>query len=134
MAAGYATSRPPVHPRVIERVYRELGRTTPFQRALDVGCGAGVSTRALTGFAQRCIGLEPAEAMLKWAAPLAPSAHFAVGTAEALPIGDRTVDLISAAGSLNYADLDLFFPEASRVLMPHGVLLVYDFTPGRSFR
>ncbi len=133
MAAGYATSRPPVHPRVIEQVYRELGRTAPFQRALDVGCGAGVSTRALTGFAQRCIGLEPAEAMLKWAAPLAPSADFAVGTAEALPLRDRTVDLISAAGSLNYANLDLFFPEAARVLMPHGVLLVYDFSPGRRF-
>ncbi len=76
MAAGYATSRPPVHPRVIEQVYQELGRTEPFQRALDVGCGAGVSTRALIGFARNCIGLEPAETMLKWAAALAPSADF----------------------------------------------------------
>jgi SAM-dependent methyltransferase len=134
MAAGYATSRPPVHPRVIEQVYQELGRTEPFARALDVGCGAGVSTRALTGFARNCIGLEPAEAMLKWAAALAPSADFAVGAAEALPLGDRTVDLITAAGSLNYANLDLFFPEAARVLLPHGVLVVYDFSPGRSFR
>ena len=98
MAAGYATSRPPVHPRVIEQVYQELGRTEPFRRALDVGCGAGVSTRALSGFAGKCIGLEPAEAMLKWAAALAPSADFAVGTAEALPLGDRTVDLDHRGG------------------------------------
>jgi len=134
MAAGYATSRPPVHPRVIEQVYQELGRTEPFQRALDVGCGAGVSTRALSGFARKCIGLEPAEAMLKWAAALAPSADFAVATAEAIPLDDGTVDLITAAGSLNYANLDLFFPEALRVLLPHGVVVVYDFSPGRSFR
>lgn len=134
MAAGYATARPPVHPRVMERVYRQLGRSGPFQRALDVGCGAGVSTRALTGFAQRCIGLEPAEAMLQWASTIAPGADFVVGTAEALPLRTGAVDLITAAGSLNYANLDRFFPEAARVLLPHGVLVVYDFSAGKSFR
>ena len=134
MAAGYATSRPAVHPRVMEQVYRQLERTGPFQCALDVGCGAGVSTKALAGFAKSCIGLEPAEAMLKWAPAIAPSADFVVGTAEAMPLRDRAVDLITAAGTLNYANLDLFFPEAARVLMPHGVLVVYDFSPGRNFR
>ena len=79
-------------------------------------------------------GLEPAEAMLKWVATIAPSAEFVVGAAEAIPLRDRSVDLITAAGSLNYANLDLFFPEAARVLAPHGVLLVYDFSPGRSLR
>jgi SAM-dependent methyltransferase len=134
MAAGYATSRPAVHARVIEQVYRQSGRKEPFQRALDVGCGAGVSTRALTGFVERSVGLEPAEAMLKWASTIAPSADFLVGRAEAIPLRDRAVDLITAAGSLNYASLDLFFPEAARVLMPGGMLVVYDFSPGRSFR
>ena len=134
MAAGYATSRPAVHPVIIAQVYDQLGRSGPFRRALDVGCGAGLSTRALTGFATRCIGLEPAEAMLKWASTIAPSADFVTGTAEAIPLSDHVVDLISAAGSLNYANLDLFFPEAARVLMPDGVLVVYDFSVGRSFR
>ena len=68
MAAGYATSRPPVHPRVIEQAFDNWGAPNPFERALDVGCGAGVSTRALDGFANSCVGLEPAEAMLRWAA------------------------------------------------------------------
>ena len=134
MAAGYATSRPPVHPRVIAQAYQQLGRTQPFERALDVGCGAGVSTKALSGFTKSCVGIEPAEAMLKWAATTAPSAEFVVGTAEAIPLRDRAVDLITAAGSLNYANLDLFFPEAARVLAPDGMLLVYDFSPGRNFR
>jgi len=134
MAAGYATSRPPVHPRVIEQAYQKMGRSRPFERALDVGCGAGVSTKALAGFAKGCIGLEPAEAMLQWAATIAPSADCVVGAAEAIPLCDRSVDLITAAGSLNYANLDLFFPEAARVLSPQGVLLIYDFSPGKSFR
>jgi SAM-dependent methyltransferase len=134
MAAGYANARPPVHPRVLDLAWRELGRTGPAGVALDLGCGAGVSTKALAGFAARCIGLDPVESMLRLARSLLPSASFMAGRAEAIPLLDHSVDLITAAGSLNYADLDLSVREAGRVLAREGVLLVYDFTPGRSFR
>jgi SAM-dependent methyltransferase len=134
MASGYANSRPPVHPRVIEEAYKQLGWSTVAQRALDIGCGAGLSTRALGSVAKECIGIEPSEAMLKWGAVVAPDADFAVGMAEAIPICDHSVDLLTAAGSLNYVNLDLFFPEAARVLRPLGALIVYDFMPGRRFR
>jgi SAM-dependent methyltransferase len=134
MAAGYATSRPPVHPRVMEEARRSLGWSRCVSRALDVGCGAGLSTSALAGMAKECMGIEPAEEMLKWSAMVAPEAHFAAGTAESMPICDHSMDLMTAAGSLNYVNLDLFFPEAARVLKPEGVLIVYDFEPGRSLR
>ena len=49
-------------------------------------------------------------------------------------MGDCSVDVVTAAGSLNYVDLERFFPEALRVLKTSGVLVVYDFSPGRSFR
>ena len=53
---------------------------------------------------------------------------------EAMPFVERSVDLLTAAGSLNYArDLDATLREASRVLATGGVLAVYDFSPGRSF-
>lgn len=134
MAAGYATARPPVHARVMERAHRALGRPAPFRRALDVGCGAGLSTRALEGFAEHSIGMEPAEPMLKWHSALAPASDFLVGHAEALPLREGSVDLITAAGALNYTNLEQFFPEALRTLTTAGTLLVYDFSPGRSFR
>lgn len=133
MAAGYALSRPPVHPRVVERAFSAISTGTSFQRALDVGCGAGISTEALSSVARHRIGLEPAHPMLKWAPRVSPEADFLVGQAEALPLRAHSVDLIAAAGSLNYTDLDNFFPEAARVLAPGGQLLVYDFSPGRSF-
>jgi SAM-dependent methyltransferase len=50
-----------------------------------------------------------------------------------MPIRDGAIDLIAAAGSLNYVDPAAFFDEASRVLSPGGNVLVYDFSPGRSF-
>jgi SAM-dependent methyltransferase len=99
-----------------------------FHRALDVGCGAGLSTQALAEFADFAIGIEPVAGML----PKNPG-YFA-GVAEAIPVRTDSIDLITAAGSLNYADLTLFFPEATRVLRSPGLLVIYDFEPGRSFR
>jgi ubiquinone/menaquinone biosynthesis C-methylase UbiE len=134
MAAGYATSRPPVHAHVIEHAARTMNLGRVAGRTLDVGCGSGISTAALRPHAAGCIGIDPAESMLRWGRITAPCAAFAVGTAEAIPLRNGSVECITAAGSLNYADLDLFFPEARRVLAPDGVLLVYDFGPGMAFR
>ena len=134
MGAGYARSRPRVHPHVITAARQALGRTEPWQRALDVGCGAGLSTWALHEVALQRIGLEPATPMLRWAAEVAPQGTFVAGAAEAIPIGSGAVDLITAAGSLNYvSSLARFFDEANRVLSPDGVVLVYDFSPGTRF-
>lgn len=131
LAVGYARSRPPVHPRVIERVRRHLKLEAPLGRGLDVGCGAGLSTRALQSAARQCLGVDPVEAMVGLGSEVAPGASFCVARAEALPVRSGSIDLVSAAGSLNYADLGRFFPEAARVLAPGGVLVAYDFTPGR---
>jgi SAM-dependent methyltransferase len=130
IAAGYATARPPVHAPIIDRLVRYLGSRLPVIRALDVGCGAGLSTRALRPVADRRIGIEPAEPMLSWSFRVDPDAAFAVSQAESLPFAAESVDLITAAGSLNYVDLDRFFPEALRVLVRGGVLAVYDFGQG----
>ena len=43
-----------------------------------------------------------------------------------------TVGLLTAAGSFNYADISACFSEAKRVLSREGLLVVYDFSPGRS--
>ncbi len=134
LATGYARSRPAVHPHVIERVRAHLGLRGPLDRALDVGCGAGLSTGPLRELARWRLGTDPVEMMLRSGPTVAPGAHFAAARAEALPVRSRSIDLITAAGSLDYADLDRFFPEAARVLAPDGALVVYDFSPGRTFR
>jgi SAM-dependent methyltransferase len=134
LAAGYALARPAVHPLVIDRVARRLRLDPAAASVLDVGCGAGLSTAPLCGLARRVVGLEPAGLMLAHAAAIAPGARFVVGTAEAMPFRPESFTLLTAAGSLNYAPLERVFPEAARVLTPDGTLVVYDFTPGRSFQ
>jgi SAM-dependent methyltransferase len=133
MAEGYARSRPPLHPRILERVRAHLNPDTPLPRALDVGCGSGLSTRPLHTIALHCTGMDPAEPMLRLASTVAPDASFLAARAEHLPFRERSFHLITAAGSLNYADQRLFFEEARRVLIPGGTVVVYDFSAGRSF-
>jgi SAM-dependent methyltransferase len=118
----------------MDLVEAALGRAAKFGRALDIGCGAGLSTRALDRIAVRSVGIEPAVCMLQWHSEIAPGADFAAARAEALPFQAASFDLMAAAGSLNYVDLELFFAEARRVLMRGGMLVVYDFSPGSSFR
>ncbi|MEV5888004.1 class I SAM-dependent methyltransferase [Nonomuraea fuscirosea] len=128
LAAGYAFDRPPVHKQILASV--QISR--PAERALDIGCGAGVSTAALMPFAEHVIGLEPSPAMLAHRRLVAPTARFAIGTAERLPFAVASFDLVAAAGSLNYADLSSALAEVSRILTPDGVFLLYDFSKGRS--
>lgn len=134
IARGYAFDRPPVHPHIIRAIRDRLQLEAPVHCALDVGCGAGRSTAALEPLADRVIGLEPAPGMLAHSRVVAPAAAFVVGRAENLPFLPGTFDLVTAAGSLNYVDLDAFLPELARVLAPGGVMAVYDFSKGSRFR
>jgi SAM-dependent methyltransferase len=127
LAAGYAFDRPPIHERILQSA--RLSRQGDL--ALDVGCGAGLSTAALAPLARRVIGLEPVPAMLAHRRAVAPHASFVIGQAEHLPFAAGSFDLVSAAGSLNYADLPTALPEVARVLDRDGTFLLYDFSTGR---
>jgi len=134
MAAGYAFSRPAVHPHIIRRFREAFGLAEPLARALDIGCGAGLSTAALAPLARSVVGLEPARAMLTHRHAVAPRASFVAARAEQLPFSSGCFDLVTAAGSLNYVDLGTFLPDLARVLTDDGVMVVYDFSAGRRLR
>jgi len=127
LAAAYARDRPPVH----ERILRAARLSRRADRALDVGCGAGLSTAALAPLARRAVGLEPVPTMLTHRRTVAPQASFVLGQAERLPFAAASFDLVTAAGSLNYADLPSALAEIARVLTPDGTFLLYDFSTGR---
>ena len=131
MAAGYAFSRPPVHPRIIERIRAQLPVGSPVARALDIGCGAGRSAAALAPIARHIVGLEPVRGMLAHWRAVAPGASFVVARAEHLPFAPGSFDIVTAAGALNYVDLDLFLPDLARVLAADGLMVIYDFSAGR---
>jgi SAM-dependent methyltransferase len=127
LAAAYASDRPPIH----EQILRTVRLTRQANRALDVGCGAGLSTAALAPLARQVTGLEPIPTMLRHRRTVAPQARFVIGEAERLPFAAGSFDLVTAAGSLNYTDLPSALTEIARVLTRDGTFLLYDFSPGR---
>ena len=120
-AEGYAKARPPLHASIVDRI------GVIAASILDLGCGAGLSTAPLLRLASRVVGVEPAVEMLEWARRVAPGARLISARSESLPFRDGSYDLITAAGSLNYADPAAAFPELRRVLTANGFLVVYDF-------
>ena len=85
LAAGYAYDRPAVHGRIIEAAREHLHITSRLGRALDIGCGAGLSTAALEPLAKTVIGLEPVHAMLAHSRVVAPHALFVVAGPRGCP-------------------------------------------------
>ncbi|MGC8759237.1 MAG: class I SAM-dependent methyltransferase [Bryobacteraceae bacterium] len=133
MAAGYAAARPLLHSRILCRALPWISGMPVAGLALDAGCGAGLSTRALLRHVAHVAGMDAAMPMVRLAARLLPAIPFFVARMEQLPLPDSCCSLITAAGSLNYTDVPAALREAARVLAPGGALIVYDFAPGSRF-
>jgi ubiquinone/menaquinone biosynthesis C-methylase UbiE len=124
-AARYASGRPRFHPIIIRRIRDSLSIEEPLRRALDVGCGTGLSTGALKQIAREVIGLDAAREMLALA-EREPAIYYVHASAELLPFGKEEFDIITLSQAFHWLDRDRFLREAYRVLRPQGVLVVYD--------
>lgn len=121
----YAAGRPDYSTRVTEIVRRLLDLTARFPRAVDVGSGTGISTLAMAPLADEVIGVEPSPAMLNLARP-APNVTYRLGSAEDLPLEDRTCDLIGVGSAIHWFDQVGFVAETERVAAPDAWLVVHD--------
>ena len=64
IAEGYM-NRPWLHKKVIERFVSDCEVTSNFRNGLDVGCGAGLSTKALHLICDRVTGTDISEQMIQ---------------------------------------------------------------------
>jgi SAM-dependent methyltransferase len=124
-ARGYAAGRPNYHAIVAAAVADVLGDVLPVPRAIDVGCGTGQSTEALGRLAVHVVGLDASTNMIREARRAVPRA-FAVAKAEALPIRNRSVDLVVASAAFHWFDQRRFLAEARRIARRGAWLVVYD--------
>lgn len=92
------------------------------QDVLDLGAGTGKLTRALVGRVRSVVAVDPSPNMLAQLASAVPEARTAVGTAEAIPLEDSSVDAVLAAQAWHWVDPERAVPEVRRVLRPGGVL------------
>jgi SAM-dependent methyltransferase len=124
-AERYATGRPYFHPFVVGHIKDFLSLEGLFGRALDVGCGTGLSALALREIAGRIVGVDAAPQMLAQA-PSDERIAYAVALAERLPFAASEFDLITLSQVCHWLDRERFFAEAHRVLRPLSWLVIYD--------
>jgi ubiquinone/menaquinone biosynthesis C-methylase UbiE len=97
----------------------------PLGRALDVGCGTGQSTVALTAVARQVIGTDASFAMLSQA-PCADGINYLQAPAESLPLSDNSIQLLTVSLAFHWFDRTRFLYEARRVLEPAAWLVIYN--------
>lgn len=105
-------------------------RARDARRVIDVGCGAGVTTRALTNAGFETIAIEPSEALLALARRAAPTALFRSGSAYEAKL-DPCDGILAVGEVLTYhppaedaeARLRGFFLRASGALRSGGLLM-----------
>lgn len=124
-AERYAKGRPYFHPYVVSRIQAYLSLAEPVARALDIGCGSGLSTIALKAIARCVVGIDNAAEMIALAPP-DPQIEYCVAPAEKIPASDNDFDLITLSSAFHWINRSAFFTEARRVLRSHAWLIVYD--------
>jgi SAM-dependent methyltransferase len=97
---------------------------SPASTVLDLGAGTGKLSRPLVGRFDRVIAVEPADAMRRVLAMVCPEAQALTGSAEAIPLGDGSVDAVFAAEAFHWFDGERALNEIARVLRPRGALVL----------
>jgi SAM-dependent methyltransferase len=122
-ASAYASARP-TYP---DSLFAFLAGLAPSsRRALDCGTGNGQAALSLAAHFEEVIASDPsAEQVAR--SPRRNGVHFLVATAEASPVAARSVALVTVAQALHWLETDAFFREATRVLVPRGIVAVWCY-------
>ncbi|CAF0756639.1 unnamed protein product [Adineta steineri] len=135
LTAKYRLHRPNYPKKVYEHIvdYYYTGKIVneKIPLALDVGCGSGQATADLGLFCEHVIGIDVSPNQIFHAIEK-DNIEYKHHTAEDLSfLESNSVDLITAATTLHWLDIEIFLDEAKRVLKPHtGVLAVWTYALG----
>lgn len=88
---------------------------------LDLGAGTGKLTRVLVRRYAHVVAVEPLDGMRALLEHVVPEADAHAGTAEAIPLGDASVDAVFAAQAFHWFANEEALTEIARVLRPGGV-------------
>lgn len=129
IACGYASDRPMLHQQVIERLTSDLNITEAFHNGLDVGCGAGLSSKALKRICDHVTGTDISKEMIRICEENYDASDylFYVAKAEETRIPKTPYDIVTAAGVINWVDREAFLENMNHVMAKGALLVVYDF-------
>lgn len=120
-AAAYELARPGYPDAAVAVVATELGLRAGT-RVCDLAAGTGKLTRRLVELGADVVAVEPVDAMRAQLASAVPGIDAVEGTAEAIPLPDASVDVVTVAQAFHWFDAPAALHEIARVLRPGGGL------------
>lgn len=126
--AVYAAARPS-YPASLYRwilTYHHGRRDT----CVDLGCGHGLVSRALSPNFTKLYGVDPSAGMLEQARATTDEKNieFVQSPAESLSfLTDHSVDLVVSAQAVHWFDQPKFFQELKRIMRPGGTLALWAY-------
>lgn len=124
-AERYSIGRPDFHDNTIKHIRDFLCLETKLDRALDIACGTGLSTKALLQITNNVYGTDISQNMLNLA-PRTGGIIYTVAPAEEQPFPDNSFDLITVSSGIHWFDIDKFLIEAYRLLKSKSWLVLYE--------
>jgi SAM-dependent methyltransferase len=116
---------------LLELVSRKVGEPSSV-RALDVGCGVGVTDAHLAGRLAELHGVDTSEEAIRRAAAANPEVLYLAYEGNRLPYDDGRFDLAFAICVMHHvepASRASFSAELRRVVCPGGLIVVFEHNP-----
>lgn len=119
----------------VERLMRDMVGEAPVEKLIDLGTGTGRVLELFSKTAKKLLGVDSSREMLAIARSHLekngrPHTEFRLADIYALPLPDRSADLVTIHQVLHFLDEpQKALLEARRILKPGGRLLVVDFAP-----
>ena len=114
-------------PRYPQELFAYLA-TLPVapRRAWDCGTGSGQAAVGLAEFFDEVVATDPSARQIEHADPH-PRVSYQVAPAEACPLDDATVDLVTVAQAVHWFDRPAFYAEARRVARPDACIAIWAY-------
>ena len=117
-ADAYERGRPGYPAQAIDWLRERLGLGSRSE-VVDLAAGTGKLTRALVDLGCRVTAVEPVDEMREM---IRRPARALEGTAESIPLDERSADLVTVGQAFHWFDWDVALAEVHRVLRPGGRL------------
>ncbi len=125
--SGHASDYARHRPHYPDELFEHLAEFAPGRRlAWDCGTGNGQAASRLARHFDRVVATDASAQQIDAAQPLA-GLNLAVAAAEASPLEDQSVDLVTSAQAPHWFDLERFYGEVRRVARPGGAIALWSY-------
>jgi SAM-dependent methyltransferase len=123
LSTRYAAYRPRYPDGLFDAI---VAASSPRERVWDCATGTGQAATPLGERFRSVLATDASRQQIRSAHPH-ERVQYVVGTAEAVPLRDHAVGLVTVAQALHWLDLPAFYAEVRRVLRAGGMLVAWTY-------